>query len=199
MTGYLNVIFGPMFSGKSGFLLEAINNYISFNQLNNNTNIKILIINSVKDCREDLNKIKNLTTHNKYKNYNFPHFVESINVEKLEEIKEEDIKKYDYFAIDESQFFDDLKEFVDKCLSLNKYVNCAGLIADTEKKPFGQIYRLIPYADEVKQLKAYCVYCNCWYRNAVFTKWVGKEEKKDKIVVGASGKYVPTCGEHFDN
>lgn len=197
MVGFLKVTFGPMFSNKTSGLCEEINNYIIFNQIHKNCHPKVLIINSKKDTRDELKKNNNLTTHNKYKTYEFPSNVESKKVLNLKEINDEEIKKYDYLAIDESQFFDDLKFFVDKCLFFNKYIHCSGLIADTEKKPFGQLYLIIPYADEVIQLKAFCKDCNSQYKNAVFTKWVGKKEKINQTEIGATGKYIPVCGEHY--
>lgn len=153
-------------------------------------------LNSVKD-RRNLKKIENLTTHNKYGDYQFPSCVKNISVEKLTTIEEEIINNYDYFAIDEAQFFEDLKIFVDKCLEKNKYIHCTGLISDSDKKPFGQIYMLVPYADEVKQLKAYCPYCEHWHKNAIFTKWIGSGEKNNVIEIGSSGKYIPVCGKHY--
>lgn len=197
MVGFLEITFGCMYVGKTSHLIEAINNFITFNQIQKKYNPKILIINSKKDNRVELKQIKNLTTHNKFKNYEFPSFVESRKVLKLNEIVEDDIKKYDYIAIDESQFFDDLKIFVDKCLSLNKYIHCAGLLADSKKKTFGELYLLIPYADEVNQLKAICSQCKYWYKNAVFTKWIGDDEKNNQTVIGSSGKYIPVCGKHY--
>lgn len=199
MVGFLEITFGCMFSGKSNHLVECINNFITFNQLHKNQTPKVLIITSQKDDREELNKINNLTTHNKYKNYKFPINVENISIDKLENLQEENIKNYDYIAIDESQFFEDLQKFVDRCLALDKYIHCAGLLSDSEKKAFGQMYLLIPYADKVNQLKAFCVYCRHWEKNAVFTKWIGDQKKGLQIDVGAENKYVPVCGKHYKN
>lgn len=196
MSGYLEITYGPMFAGKTSHLIEKVNNFITFNEIHKNKIPKVLIINSKKDTR-NLKQIKNLTTHNKYQDYQFPQNVENISVDNLSEIEKEKIKIYDYLAIDESQFFKDLKEFVDTCLILGKYIHCAGLISDSDKKPFGQLYLLVPYADEVKQIKAYCAQCRYWHKNAVFTKWVGECKKTSSVEVGASGKYVPVCGKHY--
>lgn len=196
MTGFLEITYGPMFAGKTSHLIERIYNYIAFNQIHKNVNPKILIINSSKDNR-DINKIQNLTTHNNFKQDTFPNYVSSLKTISLSLLKESDIIKYDYIAIDESQFFDDLETFVHKYLSLDKYIHCCGLIADTEKKPFGSLINLITYADEINHLKAYCKYCKYWDKNAVFTKWISDEKKEDKISIGAEGKYIPVCGKHY--
>lgn len=197
MVGFLEVTFGPMFASKTSNLLSSINNYITFNQIHNNCRPKVLIINSKKDTRDELKQINNLTIHNNYKTYEFPSNVESRKVLNLKEISIDEIKKYEYLAIDEAQFFDDLKIFVDNCLELGKYIYCSGLLADSEKKPFGQLYLLIPYADEVTQHKAFCTECRDWHKNAVFTKWVGQKGKSKQTEVGASGKYIPVCGKHY--
>ena len=196
MVGYLEITYGPMFAGKTSHLIERVNNFITFNEIHKNKTPKVLIINSKKDIR-DLKQIKNLTTHNKYQDYHFPDCVESFSVENLCDIEEDNLKKYDYLAIDESQFFKDLKEFVDKCLKIDKYIHCTGLLSDSDKKPFGQLYLLIPYADEVKQIKAFCTHCRYWHKNAVFTKCIGTNKKNQCIEIGAEGKYIPVCGKHY--
>jgi thymidine kinase len=194
---FLEITYGPMFSSKTQTLLEKINNFITFNEIHKSYIPKILIINSDKDTRSELKQVSNLTTHNKYKDYTFPISVENLSLNNLSKLENDFLDKFDYIAIDEAQFFEGLKAFVDKCLVLGKYIHCAGLIADSEKKTFGEMYLLIPYADEVNQLKAFCVECRYWYKNAVFTKWVGEEEKKSKIEIGANGKYIPVCGKHY--
>lgn len=197
MTGFLRITYGPMYSNKSLTLLEEVDNFITFNQIHKDYNPKILIINSAQDTRKQLKQISGLSIHNKYKNYDFPSYIESLNIKNLKEIKDDTIKKYDYIAIDESQFFSNLKDFIDICLKLKKYVHCAGLISDSEKKPFGEIYLLIPYADEVIQLKAICSQCKILYKNAVFTKWIGNKKKINQTEIGAVDKYIPVCGKHF--
>ncbi len=191
---FLKITFGCMFSSKTNDLLNSIDNYITFNEINKK-NINILIINSLKDNR-DLNKFKNLTTHNKYKNYKFPKYVYHINVNKLDDINLQLLEECDYLAIDESQFFEDLEVFVKKYLKKDKYIHCAGLLSDSDKNTFGELYKLIPVADEVLHLKAFCKECNSSNKTAVFTKWIGGE-KKEKIVVGCKNKYIAVCGKHY--
>lgn len=196
MVGFLEITYGPMFAGKTSHLIDKIYNFITFNQIHKNKNPKILIINSLEDSR-NLNKIKNLTTHNTYKKDVFPSYVENVSVDRLDSLKEDYLEKYNYIAIDEAQFFVDLDTFVEKYLAKDKYIHCCGLVADSDKKIFGKLNSLIPLADEVTQLKAFCVYCRYWYKNAVFTKWVGEESKKNTIEIGGKGKYVSVCGKHY--
>ena len=96
-NGYLHIIFGPMFSGKSTSLLNQINCLKVYKK-------NILVINSIKDSRVENNKIK---THDglKYNAYK----VDELEKELIEEILN---KQYDTVCIDEAQFFTNLKYFV---------------------------------------------------------------------------------------
>lgn len=196
MPGYLEIVFGPMFSGKTTILLEKINNYITFTAIKNNTK-KILIINSSLDERNSDISL-NLSTHESSLKRNLvgKNF-KSLKTNKLFEIEEKIILESDYIAIDESQFFDDLESFVKHWLTRGKYIYCTGLIADSDKNNFGQLHKLFSLADNIEQLKAYCVVCNSFIKNAVFTKWVSKKNKDSLVVIGGSDRYIPVCGKHY--
>ena len=195
MTGYLDITFGPMFSGKTSNLVEKINNYIVFKSIEGK-NIKGLIINSSLDNR-DINKIENLTTHNQFiKDFKLPSNIESMSCKTLMPFSEK-IDDYDYIAIDESQFFEDLEPFVKTMLKKGKYIHCVGLIADSEKNTFGQMHKIFAMADNITQLKAFCVKCKSWHKNASFTKWISNEDKNQAICVSGKDKYVPVCGKHY--
>lgn len=196
MPGYLDISFGPMFSGKTSHLVEKLNNYIVFKSIEGRE-ISGIIINSSLDNR-NINKIENLTTHNNFiKDYKLPPNIHTISTTALLDIFDT-VKNYDYFAIDESQFFTDLVPFVKKLLADDKYIHCVGLIADSEKNQFGQLHNLFYLADNITQMKAFCVECKSWHKNASFTKWVGKEIKKGSVFVSAKEKYIPVCGKHYN-
>ena len=57
-------------------------------------------------------------------------------------------------AIDEAQFFTDLLEFVKKTERVDKTFIIAGLDADSNREPFGQLLWCIPLCDDVVKLKA---------------------------------------------
>ena len=82
-------------------------------------------------------------------------------------------------------------------VSSGKYVHCVGLIATSEQKEMGELWKLIPHADEVVHKKAYCVHCKSPYRNASFTKYIGEGKKIGQVHVGAGQDYVPVCREHL--
>ena len=82
-------------------------------------------------------------------------------------------------------------------ISSGKYIHCVGLVSDSDQKQMGDMWKLIPFADDVVHKKAYCVYCKNCYKNAAFTKYIGEQGKKGQVHVGAGQDYVPVCREHL--
>ena len=181
MAGYLDITFGPMFSGKTSNLIDKVNSYIDKSK-QQGKNIKTLVINHSSDDRD-----VGLSPHTK-REVKTPVFKALI----LSEIK---VDLYDYIAIDESQFFPDLKLVVESWLKLGKHVHCTGLIANSERHVFGQLSSLFVIADNITQLKAFCYICGDKTPNASFT--ISIAPKKDNILVGAQEYYRPVCGSHY--
>lgn len=195
MVGFLDITFGPMFSGKTTSLLEKINNYITYTNIKKLEN-KILIINSFMDTRKS--EGFDLSTHmSSLKRKLTSSNVKSIKVKKLCDIDADYLIQFKYIAIDEAQFFEDLEPFVRFWLKKDKYIHCSGLVADSDKNNFGCLYKLFCLADNIEQLKAYCVHCNSYIKNAVFTKWINSKNKKSPVEIGGSDNYIPVCGNHY--
>ncbi len=192
MTSYLEITFGPMFSGKTTNLIHKIHTYLDIHSFKGKEK-KGLIINYSEDTR-DLNKCGNLTTHSSSKKEMNPN-IKSLSTGDLNHLNLSDLEGIDYIAIDEAQFYPDLQSFVRKLLEMNKHVHVSGLVADSDKRKFGNIIDLIPLADHVEQLKAYCVDCKDHYQNAPFTKCSGVKE--GQVLIGAQDKYKPVCGFHY--
>ena len=73
----------------------------------------------------------------------------------------------------------------------------AGLSGDSERRPFGDILKLIPLADEFVQLTALCSLCRDG-TIAQFSKYIGSATKtENQIAVGGSDSYIPVCRRHF--
>lgn len=92
-------------------------------------------------------------------------------------------------CIDEAQFFDDL---IDSCCALRRQgvtVIVAGLTLTFERQPFGEMHRLMDYADEIVEKKAVCAICNTL--NATLTHRTSTE--KGVVVVGGDDVYKPVC------
>jgi thymidine kinase len=193
MPGYLEITFGPMFSGKTSNLLQKIHSYLDVHR-HKRKQKNGLVINHSSDNRS-LNGCGNLSTHSSMSKEMNPR-LDFRSVERLSEVPYEMIKGADYIAVDESQFYEDLIPYVSAWLAMGKHVHLSGLIADSSKNSFGEMLSLFPKADHIEQLKAFCVKCKDHHMNAPFTK--SKKKKRGQVLVGASDLYYPVCGEHYN-
>ena len=100
-------------------------------------------------------------------------------------------------VIEEAQFFPDLVEFVDLAVDTHKkHVVVVGLDGDSERRPFGDILRLVPKCDSVEKLMALCTLCGDG-TEAPFT-FSRKEAVSESVpVVGADETYMPLCRKHY--
>ena len=189
-SGYLEIILGPMFSGKTSRLVE-IYNQCKF------CNISVAVINHCIDNRYD-NDL--LSTHDKIK-------IPCIKTERLFDVWTDHINMEDNVAIiprikdkfkvatssviliNEGQFFPDLAEFVTRLLEDNKQIYVCGLDGDFERKKFGQILDLIPLCDKVHKLTSLCSLCKNGNKG-IFSMRLTNE--KEQTVVG-SDNYIPVC------
>lgn len=106
-----------------------------------------------------------------------------------------DLDAYDVIAVDESQFYPDLAEFCKHAVEeQNKTVIAAGLSGDYKRNQFGDIVRLVPYADQVSFLKARCSFCE---EPAAFTLRLVANGQQE--LVGGKDKYQPVCRQHYRN
>jgi thymidine kinase len=187
-TSSLDIIFGPMFSGKTTELVRRLTILAE-------AGLKVIYVNSVLDSRDNV-----VSTHN--------HSTIALNVASLHGIKtdklfdlKDSVKDFDVIGIDESQFFSDLKSF---CLytteTLRKKVLIAGLNGDFKREEFGQINSLIPYCDTITKLYPFCMSCSKKkiLRAALFSKRIQLENQSEaQIQIGASEAYIAVCRECY--
>ena len=175
MAGYprgkLEVIAGPMFAGKTTYIINEYNKYTSMDY-------KCVAINHANDVRYGDDVVSN---HNQIK-------IPSINSSLLYNIKS-DISKYKVLFINEGQFFDDLYGFVKEMLELDKIIFVCGLDGDFQRKKFGSILDIIPLADEVVKVNGICHKCK--RRKSLFTHRIVKEG--GQVVVGNDNLYMALC------
>lgn len=177
MDSKLELIIGPMFSGKSTELLRRIRMYQKIDN-------KVLVVKPSIDNRYNENK---LTTHN------FDS-VECMVVDSLDEI-DNHIHNYDILVIDEGQFFQNLKNKVIVWLKKNIiHIIIGGLDGDYKKEPIGDILELIPHSDACTKLTSLCMFCKDG-TIAPFT--LRLIESKDLVLVGGSESYMPVCRKHY--
>ena len=178
--GFLHIIIGPMFSGKSTKLINEINTLKMYKK-------NILIINSNKDIRVQNDFIK---THNNIQ-------YKAIKLDDLDESKIHSIiKKYDTVCIDEAQFFSNLIPFVKCLLQYTIHIIITGLNGDTNQNKFGHIIDLIPLANKIDKLSGICTICNDGTPGdfSILKKY---KQKKKQILVGGNDMYQCVCRKHL--
>ena len=171
--GYLDLILGPMFSGKTSKLLE-IYKQCKF------CNIPVLVINHAIDVRYTPDM---LSTHD---NQNIP--CEFIN-DLISFWKSNDNENIQVVLINEGQFFENLFEAVELMLNEKKKVYVCGLDGDFKRKKFGEILDLIPICDKVYKLQSLCALCKNGEKG-IFSLRV--TEDTGQTLVGVEN-YKPVC------
>jgi thymidine kinase len=186
--GYLELIIGPMFSGKTSKILEIYKQCIF-------CNISVSIINHIIDKRYDTQMV---SSHDKIM---APCLQSSTLAElwnNVDELDKNCLKISDVILINEGQFFPDLYDVVFDMLQNNKKIYICGLDGDFERKKFGSILDLIPLCDKITKLTSLCSLCKNG-TPAIFSMRL--TEEKEQTVVG-SDNYIPVCRfcyEHYDN
>ncbi len=175
--GWIEVIVGPMFSGKSEELIRRLKRAEIARQ-------RVQIFKPVIDQRYAESEI---VSHSGLG-------IRSENVQTAAEIMERVEARTEVVGIDEAQFLGDA--VVDACVRLadmGKRVIVGGLDTDFLGRPFEPMPRLLAVAEEITKLLAICVRCG---NPAVHTQRLVASE--DLIVVGAGGMYEARCRRCFD-
>jgi len=179
--GWLEVICGPMFAGKSEELIRRVKTLSYAHQ-------KIMAFKPAIDNRYDKTAI---ASHDGDK---YPSYA----VKTAQDIKNLVTPDTQVVAIDEVQFFgseivDICEEFADKGMR----VIVAGLDTDFRGEPFGPMPELLARAEFVTKLSAACTVCGC---AATRTQRLvnGKPANYDDpvILVGAKESYEARCRKH---
>ena len=181
--GYLKLILGPMFSGKSTKLIELIRKYKVINY-------KIMIIKNGIDNR--YSDEAEIVSHNKDSE-------PCLSLTSLYDVYGNNDTHVQYHEskvifIEEGQFFNDLFDFVQKSLMDDKIVFVVGLNGDSNQRNFGDIHRLLPLCDDIELLKACCKICMD-ETPALFSKRI--IQTNEQVHVGAADEYIPVCRKHF--
>jgi thymidine kinase len=169
-VGFLEIILGPMFSGKTTHLVDLYNAY-------NINGISVLAINYSADKRYHDTM---LSTHDK-------NMIPCIFADKITDLLDE-LLIVDTILINEGQFFPDLYESVEQLVNKhNKRVHVCGLDGDFQRNKFGNMLDLIPLCDSVTKLQSKCHTCS---KLAIFSHRITKET--EQVVIGSTN-YVPLC------
>jgi thymidine kinase len=178
ISGKLELIIGPMFSGKSSELIKHVRLFKIINK-------KVLILKPILDTRYDANRI---VSHNNEKE-------DCLVTDDLSAIDKDTISNYDIIIIDEGQFFKNLKTNVLCWIEeLNKHIIIGGLDGDFQRNPIGEILDLIPYADSYTKYTALCKTCNNGTK-AIFSKRICTSE--NQVLIGSTDSYIAVCRYHY--
>ena len=171
IDGFIEVICGPMFSGKTEELIRRLvrgqiakKNVFIFKHSTDNRYSEDYIVSHNK------NKIKSHSIVDAKQIINFS-------------------KNIDIIGIDEAQFFDSsIIEVCNKLANEGKRVIIAGLDRDYKTIPFGPMANLLAHADHISKLSAICMVCG---NQATFSQRLSNED--NQILVGESEEYEARC------
>ena len=175
----LELIIGPMYAGKSSYLLSLISKYEAIGW-------KILTLTSTLDTRYEKDAVH---SHNHARH-------DAVAVSYLgEAVANDAYAAAKLILIEESQFFEDLVPFVLRAVEVEgKHLVVVGLSGDFNRKPFGHTLELIPFCDRITKLTALCRLCGDG-TPALFTHRTSKETSV--IAVGAAEAYDALCRKHY--
>ncbi|MEQ6377021.1 thymidine kinase [Bacillaceae bacterium S4-13-58] len=182
-SGWVEVICGSMFSGKSEELIRRVRRATY-------GNLSVRVFKPIIDNRYSKDSI---VSHNGTSILARP-------VEKAADILDYIDETVDVVGIDEVQFFDNAVVDIAEQLADQGYrVLVAGLDTDFRGEPFGPVPRLMALAESVTKLQAICPVCGS---PASRTQRLinGEPASYDDpiILVGASESYEPRCRHHHE-
>jgi len=175
-TGWIEVIVGSMFSGKSEELIRRLNRARIARQ-------KVQVFKPKIDARYSVEEI---ASHSGQKHDSKP-------VTTATEMLADIFDDTEVVGIDEGQFFDmDLVEVANELASRGKRVIVAGLDQDYTGKPFEPMPQLLSIAEFITKTHAICVKCGSTANYSQRTV-----ESEERVEVGASDKYEARCRNCF--
>jgi len=184
----ITLIFGPMFSGKTTYLLSYERRFLIAKK-------SVLLVKWSKDTRYSEHRI---VTHNGEHNQS----KSIVSVGALSSIPYELLHNTECILIDEGQFFPDLMEWcqayehrrVAGAEVIKRHIVIAGLSGDYKQQSFEPITAIIPIADHIIHLKSICSVCAA---DAPFT--VRTSHETAQTVIGNDDKYQPRCKDCLES
>lgn len=175
-SGWIEVICGSMFSGKTEELIRRLRRAQIARQ-------KVAIFKPLIDIRYSEDHI---VSHNQQK-------IPSVAVEKAEDILEH-VGDAQVLGIDEAQFFDNALVTVCRRLAESgRRVIVAGLDKDYRGEPFEPIPLLLCEAEYITKTLAICMKCG---NPASYTQRISKSS--ERVLLGATDTYEARCRNCFE-
>ncbi len=184
--GRLDIITGPMFSGKSEELVKRLRRFKI-------AKLCVKVFNHSIDTRYSKSKIFSHAKDN----------WKATSVSKPDEMIKKVTKRTNVVIIDEAQFFDSsLLKVIEDFVKKDIIVIAAGLDTDFRGEPFGVMSQLLAVADgEVLKLKSVCGKCRKWTATRtqrLYADGAPAHYKDPLIKVGAKDSYQTRCRKHHE-
>ncbi len=181
--GWIEVVTGPMFSGKSEELIRRVKRLEYAKK-------EVIVFKPALDDRYSLDEV---VSHSKLK-------TKSLNIRHAKDIIDFVKPTTHAVAVDEAQFLDDgIIEIAQMLAKRGLRVILAGLDMDFRGEPFSVMARLLAMAEYVQKLTAICVVCG---EPATRTQRIiagAPARYEDPIIkVGASESYEARCRHCHD-
>ena len=175
--GWVEVICGPMFSGKSEELIRRVTR----------SQIARIPVQTFKPQLDNRYATNEVVSHSSLK-------VGAIPVETSDQLLRAIDDITEVIGIDEGQFFDQgLVEVVEQLAAAGKQVIVAGLDTDYLRRPFEPIPTLCDRAEYVTKMLAVCHKCG---GPGMYTQRIVQSD--DLVVLGAQGAYEARCRMCYD-
>jgi thymidine kinase len=175
-TGWVEVVTGCMFSGKTEELIRRLNRARYATQ-------RVLMVKPAIDTRY---AVADVVSHSdaRYPCQPVHHAADILRIAGDAEV----------VGVDEAQFFDqDLVAVVERLANEGRRVVVAGLDQDFRGQPFGPIPHLMAIAEYVTKTLAVCMVCGAPANRS--QRLVGRD---DQVVLGAAETYEARCRLHWD-
>lgn len=177
-AGAIELVLGPMFSGKSSELIRRARRY-------QHARKSVVVIKYARDVRYSDDSV---SSHDKQ-------MMKALGAVALSDVEAAIAEmKPDVIAVDEGQFFPDIVDFCEAQANAGRTVIVSALDGDFRRKPFGRILELVPMAERVDKLTAVCVKC-CG--DAAFTERTVASREIE--LIGAGDIYRPVCRKCFED
>lgn len=175
-TGWIEVIAGSMFSGKSEELIRRLNR----------ARIARQRVQVFKPGIDERYSVEEIASHSGQKHMSIP-------VSSTDEMMKQVLDDTEVIGIDEAQFFDmAIIDAANELAESGKRVIIAGLDQDFMGKPFEPMPQLLSIAEFITKTHAICVKCGSTANYSQRTV-----ESEARVEVGAADKYEARCRKCF--
>jgi len=177
----LEIVLGPMFSGKSSYALAYIRKQKAIAR-------NVVAVKPSIDTRYSHDEI---VTHNQER---VPCVVWNPSTPLT---PNRFVLQADCVVIEEAQFFKGLPAFCQYMMGIGVHLVLVGLDGDTRRQPFREILDCIPYANKVTKLNALCQCCKDG-TEAPYTRYrENSTSTEGQVDVGGAEKYEAVCLRHL--